>query len=221
MADNRKYYVICANNCKFEGMTKEQILTAISQAVGTGSIQDVDTGFVTRLVEQNKGVALYFWVGTQAEYNAIEEKADDCFYIITDDTAKADIEAAIAAVSDRVEIIENRKFGAVLYTSNAYANEGDTIEFDASKYTLFAITLKTMTSSCVIFCGKANNTAGQSYKLNGNNVVFSSDKTPIYFGVSIKLGSDNTHEIEVARYGTSADYSEAGKVMIAEIKGIM
>lgn len=217
----RNYYVLGDDNCKFPAMTKEQILTAISQAVETGKVKDVDTGFVTRLVEQNKGVALYFWVGTQAEYNAIETKADDCFYIITDDTIKEDIEAAIAELTKSVEAIEN-KVGKVLYTSNAYANEGDTIEFDASKHSLFAITLKMTAGSCVVFCGKSINAAGQVFKISGSNVCFvGSDFTPQFFAISITLGNGNTHTVNVARYGSNADFSGTGRVMIAEIKGIM
>ena len=37
------------------------------------------------IIEQNNGVVLSFWVGTTEEYNAIEKKLDNCFYIITDD----------------------------------------------------------------------------------------------------------------------------------------
>lgn len=95
MADNKNYYVFCDDNCKFEAMTKEQILTAIEQAITTGAVQDVDTGFITKIKEQNKNVGLKFWIGTQAEYNALATKENNCFYIITDDTAKEDIETAI------------------------------------------------------------------------------------------------------------------------------
>ena len=49
MSDGRKYYCICESNCKFETMTKEQILAAIAQAVETGSVGDVDTGFASGL----------------------------------------------------------------------------------------------------------------------------------------------------------------------------
>lgn len=100
MGDNRKYYVLCAANCKFEGMTKEQILTAITQAVETGEIIDVDTGFVTKIKEQNHNSSLSFWLGTSAEYNALAEKAEDCFYIITDDTAAADFGRALEEVRE-------------------------------------------------------------------------------------------------------------------------
>lgn len=103
MADERKYFVLCANNCKFESMTKEQIFAAIEQAISTGEIQNVDTGFVTKIKEQNSGAALSFWVGTQAQYNAISEKANNCFYIITDDTTAEDINAAVVELRKTVE----------------------------------------------------------------------------------------------------------------------
>ncbi len=81
----RNYYVLCENNCKFPAMTKEQTLAAIEQAVNNGTIENVDAGFITRIKEQNNNNALLFWVGTYAEYNAIAEKVNNCFYIITDD----------------------------------------------------------------------------------------------------------------------------------------
>jgi hypothetical protein len=86
------FYVICDDDSKHESMTKEQILAAITQAIETGNIGNIDTGFVTKLKEQNNGSAVTIWVGTQAQYNAIENKAQNCLYIITDDTTGADIE---------------------------------------------------------------------------------------------------------------------------------
>lgn len=64
-------------------MTKEQILAAIKQAVEQGEVHDVDTGFVTKIVEQNQQKQLKFWVGTQAQYNLIETPEEDVLYIIT------------------------------------------------------------------------------------------------------------------------------------------
>lgn len=90
------YNVIREDNCFHESMTKEQILTAIQQAVSTGEITDVDTGFVTRIKELNSGVGLYFWVGTNAEY--IQQKDSlpkNTFAIISDDNTKDTILNAI------------------------------------------------------------------------------------------------------------------------------
>jgi hypothetical protein len=69
MAD-RKYYVLCESNCKFEGMTKEQIFAAIVEATGNAPT-DIDSAFITKIKEQNKNNDTKFWTGTRAEYNAI------------------------------------------------------------------------------------------------------------------------------------------------------
>jgi hypothetical protein len=121
MAEN-KYYVIRNDNCKFEGMTKEQILTAIQQAISTGQITDIDTGFVEKIKEQNKRQALKFWVGTQAQYNAIATPESDTFYIISDDTTEADFVAALEKVSKDVkalgDIVAKNEIGTLLWSGD-------------------------------------------------------------------------------------------------------
>lgn len=103
MSDGKKYYCFCGSNCKYETMTKEQILAAITQAVETGSVQDVDTGFVSKLKEKNSGRYVTFWVGTRAEYNAIETREENCMYIFTDDTTTEDIAAALSEATKAAE----------------------------------------------------------------------------------------------------------------------
>ena len=102
MPDTRKYYVISGDKCFFESMTKEEILTAITQAVETHEISDVDTGFVQTIKEQNHGTGLKFWIGTTAEYNALQTIDPDCFYILTDDTKFEDIEADLQSFRDEL-----------------------------------------------------------------------------------------------------------------------
>lgn len=99
----RKYYCMCDSNCKFETMTKEQILAAIAQAVETGSVGNCDTGFITKVKETNSGGYVTFWVGTQAQYNAVAEKESNCMYIITDDTKAAEAQAAFNAAVQAAE----------------------------------------------------------------------------------------------------------------------
>lgn len=135
MADERKYYVICQNNCKFESMTKEQILAAITQAVETGEIHDVDAGFVTKIKEQNSGKSVTFWVGTTAEYNAIEQKAVNCFYIVTDDTTADDIKEKINELTEKVEAAEamiNAPMSKKLYAGAALPTSYNS-SFDVAK----------------------------------------------------------------------------------------
>lgn len=93
-------YVICDANCKFEGMTKEQILTAIVQAVNEGTIGDINTGFITTVKTIN-GTPLKFFVGKQADYDLLtDEDKQNLFAIITDDTTKEGILTAIKELQE-------------------------------------------------------------------------------------------------------------------------
>jgi hypothetical protein len=116
MSDGRKYYCLCDSNCKFETMTKEQILAAITQAVETGKVGDVDTGFVTKLKEKNGGNYVTVWVGTQAQYNALAAIDANCLYIITDDTTSTDFAKA------------TEDFAAANAAFEAHLNDHDEVE---------------------------------------------------------------------------------------------
>ena len=98
----RTYYVISDEKCLFPAMTKEQILTAITEAVESGKIRNVDTGFVTTIKEINGNSPLRFWVGTAAEYNAIENPEQNCFYILSDEGDGTEMELAISELRQAV-----------------------------------------------------------------------------------------------------------------------
>lgn len=97
-------------------LTEEQIITLVTNIVQTGSVGNIDTGFVTRLVEQNKHKALQFWVGTQAEYDEIGELTANMFYIITDDDFKEKVAADIAAVNERIDNIDYENEIAAIFS---------------------------------------------------------------------------------------------------------
>lgn len=86
----------------YEAMTKQEVLTAIVNAVQGGTIGNIDTGFVTTIKELNHGQGLMFWVGTTAEYEAIQNKQENVLYIKTDDTSAQDIEANFNTLSRRI-----------------------------------------------------------------------------------------------------------------------
>lgn len=90
---DRKYYLICDDNCKFEGMTKEQIYSVIAEATGN-TPTSVDGAFITMIKESNANKALSFWMGTEAEFNAlgatgekmyVKADADGKLYLLPDD----------------------------------------------------------------------------------------------------------------------------------------
>lgn len=101
----RKYYCFCEANCRFETMTKEQILAAIAEAAAGGLVFDSESAFITKVKEGNAGGFVTFWVGTTAQYNALAVKEPNCVYIKTDSTENSDLAAAIA---DAVAAIDTK-----------------------------------------------------------------------------------------------------------------
>ena len=100
MADT--YNVVRTDGVFFEGMTREQIYELVHGT--TGKIPEgIDEAFITKLKEANKGDVVRMWVGTNAEYNALEAKLDDVLYIITDDTFYEDLEEEMRTTRNGIE----------------------------------------------------------------------------------------------------------------------
>lgn len=91
----------------FEGMTKEQIITAIEQATG-GTVGDLDSGFITIWKEQNNGLGIKLWVGTTAQYNALTDRPTNTIYIKTDDTSAQDINTAITNINSALSTLQTQ-----------------------------------------------------------------------------------------------------------------
>lgn len=115
----RKYYALCDSNCKFETMTKEQILTAIAQAVKDGTVGDIDTGFITTIKTIN-GTSLKFFVGTQAEYESLtDSEKNGLFAIITNDTNKEALFAEVERLSADLDEFKQGVVGGEIVVAKA------------------------------------------------------------------------------------------------------
>ena len=102
-----------------------QILTAFNDLT-TG-----DTYLINGVIEQNDGNGLRFWLGTQAEYDALTDLVPNCLYIITDDTARAEIDARITALEQK---------NVELWTGSA--ESGTALTFDGvDNFKMFAVTV--------------------------------------------------------------------------------
>ncbi len=246
---DRKYYVLCADNCKFESMTKEQILAAIEQAVSTGKITDIDTGFVTSLKEQNANKALTFWVGTTAEYNALPEKADNCFYILTDDTMAEDIKLNIEEIKNDISLLntkftdtddrtlkletEQKKKGVVLYGGEGVPygeysrpEQAEYVIENIIKYSL--VKVKT-TGNAWVICNVEIDTTNNTYVITGagNSTAVSEEAA----GVTLVNISGKLKTLSGVVYGfmntnhtvevTSASTDGGVALDVLEIVGIM
>lgn len=142
--ESGKYYVLSEGKNLSEGMTKEQILAAIVQAVETHEISDVDTGFVSKLKEGNKNKQLTFWIGTTAEYNAIQTPVENCFYILTDENDLDELEAEIEQLAESVDSIAGCK-GIILLNQTVPYGTGMVVPLLGDKaiteYTLVNVTV--------------------------------------------------------------------------------
>lgn len=107
MPNNNPVFVFDGKLCKFEGMTKEQIINAIVQATGV-TPTDVDEGFISTLVEQNKSKSVHFWFGSQAEYDALESYDSNTFYIIDGDATIDDLEAAVQNCDSEIDELRDQ-----------------------------------------------------------------------------------------------------------------
>lgn len=189
MPSERQYFVLCEDNCRFEAMTKEQIIAAIAEATGH-TPQDVDAAFITKIKEKNHNTALSFWVGTQAEYNAIETKASDCFYIITDDTTLEDLTAEINDQSERISELETPQKGIKLAENVNGFDVGQTVHeaIGIEQYKVLALEYQARTSgiafasnqTCLLFVG------GQSREGYSAHSYFYENEYDAYFKIRIQ-----------------------------------
>lgn len=200
--ESGKYYVLSIGNNLTESMSKEQILSAITQAIETGTISDVDTGFVEKIKEQNSAANLKFWVGSTAEYNALPTKENGCFYLLTDDTTYEDMESNIEDLQSDVETLQENTIPIDLPNTLLAQNKnyGATFQIEKSilnKYHVFIAYIGTDASST------ANDVEVFCYRSNGNIVGCRAQRRIIDQVGSVEKRGLQTHEVTIIV--TSAD----------------
>ena len=70
MAENT-FYVVNKDDCFTEGMSKEQILSAIELALEQGYVSDPQNAVFSKIKEIRANGTAQIWIGTEAEFNAI------------------------------------------------------------------------------------------------------------------------------------------------------
>lgn len=124
--DERRYFVFCEDKCIFEALTKEQTINAIAEATGTvpESI-DVDAAFITKIKEMNANKNLKFWIGTTAQFQALQTKQENTLYIFTDDDTVDSWEEMLRQVSENAENINKILEGNVSVGYASHATNAD------------------------------------------------------------------------------------------------
>lgn len=98
-----KIYALDEGKNSIETMSREQIMTAIIQAVESGTIKDIDEGFITKIQDINHKKDISLWFGTREEFEALNTKAENVLYFITDETTLEDIESLITNLEESNE----------------------------------------------------------------------------------------------------------------------
>lgn len=152
----RPYYVVSDDDCRFEALSREQIIAAIAEATGN-TPTGVDDAFITKIKEQNKNGNLMFWVGTEAQYNALATKDTNTLYIVSGgsetDYLQSEIEslqadvtamkggtvlAGKAQVAEKLEGVYSsptdidssfNKYGTDIYTIMHAMNRGESVHW--------------------------------------------------------------------------------------------
>ena len=104
MADEQdQVYALDAGGNKIATLTTAQILEAIAEAIETGQVPSELKAFIDAVQEQNKAKSLKFWLGTQAEFLALESTSDDIIYFINDSTNLRDLANALEQLEEQLQ----------------------------------------------------------------------------------------------------------------------
>lgn len=132
-----------------EGVAVEGIDPSVDPSVYDEILKELQNIRLTcgeQIIEQNEKHAIEFWVGTQAQYDALETKPTDTLCIITDEMGSKEIlEQATAATKEAIEKISEVDF---LNTIQEYLTTkinsgvikvGKQVEFDITAETSYRL----------------------------------------------------------------------------------
>lgn len=137
----RVVYGFCQDNCKYPVYTKEDVIGLLKYVIENNALPSdiVDGNYdstqglvaVNSIVDQNKGTALKFFVGTQAEYDAYTGDKTNLFAIISDDTTKQSI---LDTLSQHAKTINRIINGEITFPNRNLLWSGDVLMTTAYKH---------------------------------------------------------------------------------------
>lgn len=153
---------------------------------------------VERLTSLEKRVPISFWAGTQAEYNKIEQKQNNCLYIVTDD----DINEKFTSIETNIKTLTD--FNKSVKGSVTLLSDGESIGTLSYIRTGKAIQLY----GDIYFSNSVSGFGVVYLVLQDNNNLFVPPKTTQYYYVNVqKEYSDNTNKNDVLRINLKDDRS--------------
>lgn len=102
MAEELKVYALDVLGNSYQTMTKEQIYAALQQYIETGKISDIDKGFISKILNTYTKDNIQFWIGSMADFEALETKDPNTLYMFTDDPTVDDFDNALNNMNQRI-----------------------------------------------------------------------------------------------------------------------
>jgi hypothetical protein len=126
------YYVFDDAKNLFEGMTKEEIVNAIAAATGL-TPEQIDADVITSAIkEQNAQKNVNLWIGTQNEYNAIQQPDENTLYCVTDPHETNELQSQINQLQAEVNelVVQNTENASGYIVGSQTANAESDITTD-------------------------------------------------------------------------------------------
>ena len=171
MADGVQIYGLDAAKNQVATMSTEQILEAIQHAITTGEVTPVFEAFITAIKEQNKGLAVKFWLGTQDEFNALEKTESNTIYFA--------YTTVIKDISDGIQKLYDGLLDGTIVVKTATDANNVTLKINGKKISdIFesdGLTVKKATNTTNTDKVKANDNTYKSYKDASKTLLWSGD----------------------------------------------
>lgn len=212
--DEKNVYALDEGKNSWLTMTKEQILTAITQAVNEGTISDIDAGFITKLQEMNAQGVVQFWFGTMAEFQALTDKDENTLYLFTDDPTVDDIEQAITELEEKIEDMTDGT------TAVENAKNVNNLEIKRDENGVLKIGNTIIPQKKVLWTGEAYKSAvGDNVELELNDTIAAGDTIEIICGYNL-TGDVDTIDFDIHRYKLKAEEFTSRTVSINGIADV-
>lgn len=221
------FYVVNKDDCFTEGMSKEQILSAIELALEQGYVSNPDSAVFSKIKEIRANETAQIWIGTEAQFNAISPAPtigrsivrigeNGVMYICSDDSTLNEFSNHLNDKNNPHGVTFDQVAGAdVLPTSkggtgntNGRAASAASADKATKLATARAIQTNLASTSAASFDGSANATPGVSGVLpigNGGTGAANAEGACANIGAVKKSGDTMTGAlfVEECIYGNS------------------
>lgn len=165
--------------------------------------------------EKNKDSRLKFWIGTEAEYSALEKYEENCLYLTTDDDTQLFLTGLQKQINDTLS-----HFNKVLYEDSTGISSGNDINnINLTDYSLFAVTIHSTIANVTVLCNKTTYPTGGEF-VSGFN-IYEGNSERIYYAKFQSTITENGFSSPDWKLSTTPEFTDNYGMSVIKIVGIM